>query len=385
MIVSAAARIQSVEEYYFARKLRQVAQMNQDGGLPVLNLGIGSPDLPPHPSVVQALAEEAQKPNTHGYQSYRGIPELRQAYSNWYQKYYGVALNPDTEIMPLMGSKEGIMHISMAYLNEGDEVLIPNPGYPTYEAVTKIAGGKPRYYNLDESNGWLPNLEELGRQDLSKVKLCWVNYPQMPTGATAPWDFMQKLVAFAQEHQILLCHDNPYSFILTEQRQSLLQVPNALEVALELNSLSKSHNMAGWRMGMLAGSQERLNEIAKFKTNMDSGMFLPVQKAAIAALQLDEEWFTHINAQYAERRKWAWRLMDILEASYDPNTVGMFVWGKIPQHWKSAEELTEKVLHKNRVFLTPGHIFGSQGERYIRISLCSPVELLKEAFNRIIG
>lgn len=383
MKVQISDRIGSVQEYYFAKKLREIAQMNQEAATrKVINLGIGSPDLPPHPSVVQTLSTYASMPHHHGYQSYRGVAELRQAYALWYQKYYGVVLNPEHEIMPLMGSKEGIMHISMAYLNEGDEVLIPNPGYPTYEAVTKIAGGIPRNYHLKPENDWLIDLDSLAKEDLGKVKLCWVNYPHMPTGAQAPLSFLEELVAFAKEHNILLCHDNPYSFILTETPQSLLQVPNALDTAVELNSLSKSQNMAGWRMGMLAGNSERLNEIAKFKTNMDSGMFLPVQQAAITALSLDKEWYQELNHVYRERRKLAWEIMDFLGCRYRKDSVGMFVWGEVPAG-HTASSMSDQYLYGASVFLTPGHIFGSEGNDYIRLSLCSSMPMLAEALERM--
>ena len=329
------------------------------------------------------LNEESIKSTSHGYQSYVGIPELRKAFAGWYKKYFGVELNPDNEILPLMGSKEGIMHISMAFVNQGDEVLVPDPGYPTYSSVTSLVGGKIRYYELDEKTGWLPDLQALELLDLTKVKLMWVNYPHMPTGTPGSLRLFEKLVAFADTHSILLCNDNPYSFILNRNYHSLLSVDGAKEVALELNSLSKSHNMAGWRIGMVAGHSEYLKSILRVKSNMDSGMFLPIQKAAVEALNNPQEWYEQINMVYEKRRKTVEEIMDILGCRYDKNQVGLFVWGRISESVTSCEEYVEEILNKAGVFITPGFIFGSKGERYIRISLCAGEDLLEEAKKRI--
>ncbi|HWR75518.1 MAG TPA: aminotransferase class I/II-fold pyridoxal phosphate-dependent enzyme, partial [Bacteroidales bacterium] len=329
------------------------------------------------------LIEESTKPTSHGYQSYIGIPELRQAFAGWYKKYFGVELNPDNEIIPLMGSKEGIMHISMAFVNQGDEVLIPDPGYPTYSSVTNLVGGKIKYYELDEKTGWMPDLQALELLDLSKVKLMWLNYPHMPTGTTGSIKLFEDLVAFADAHSILICNDNPYSFILNRNYLSLLSVDGAKDVALELNSLSKSHNMAGWRVGMVAGHSEYLKSILRVKSNMDSGMFLPVQKAAAEALNNPPEWYEQVNLVYEKRRTKVEEIMDILGCRYDKNQVGLFVWGRIPESVASCEDYVEGILNEAGVFITPGFIFGSKGERYIRISLCASDDLLEEAKKRI--
>jgi aspartate/methionine/tyrosine aminotransferase len=378
-----AQRIEGVSEYYFAKKLREIRELDQDGGPKVLNLGIGSPDLPPHPSVVEALCQGAAQPQAHGYQAYRGTAELREAFAQWYRRSYGVALDPASEIMPLLGSKEGIMHLTMSYAEPGDEVLVPNPGYPTYEAVARLAQATPRRYPLHERLGWLPDLDALAQEGLGKAKMLWINYPNMPTGAQASRAFFDEAVAFAREHGILLCHDNPYSFILNPNPQSLLQAQGALEVAVELNSLSKSHNMAGWRMGMLAGRADRLDEVARFKTNMDSGMFLPVQQAAAAALRLGPDWFASLNAVYEARRRWAWEIMEAIGCVYERHAVGMFVWAKIPANWPDGMALSDRLLREARVFITPGSIFGSQGDGHIRLSLCSSEAVLQEALARI--
>lgn len=383
MEVETASRIQSVQEYYFSKKLREIARMNQRSDTKVINLGIGSPDLPPHPKVIESLQQSANISGHHAYQSYRGIPELRFAFAKWYEQKFKVTLHADDEILPLMGSKEGIMHISMTFLNAGDQVLIPDPGYPTYEAVTKLAGGIPITYGLSEENQWLPDLAELASRDLSKVKLMWVNYPHMPSGTPAPPSFFKELISFAKKHQILICNDNPYSFILNNQPQSIMAIDGAKDVALELNSLSKSHNMAGWRIGMLAGKADFLNEIVKFKTNMDSGMYLPVQHAAITALNLEQSWYDQLNDVYRKRREKVWKMLDSLQCQYSKNQVGMFVWAKISDDWSKGLTLSNHFLYESYVFITPGFIFGSRGDRYIRISLCSTEEVLDEALSRI--
>jgi LL-diaminopimelate aminotransferase len=377
-----AKRLEGISEYYFSQKLREIDSLNKEGKN-IINLGIGSPDLPPHPDVIRTLQEEAAKPGVHGYQGYKGIPALRQAFADWYQRWYQVTLDPDTQILPLLGSKEGIMHICMTYLNEGDEALIPDPGYPTYGSAVKLAGGKPVTYLLQKERNWQPDLEALAATDLGKVKLMFVNYPHMPTGQQTDTGLFENLVRFAKEHQILLVHDNPYSFILNDNPASLLAVPGAAAVALELNSLSKSHNMAGWRIGMLCGSKERIEEVLRFKSNMDSGMFMPLQLAAVKALSLGPDWYSHINSIYAERRTRVYQILDILNCSYSLNQVGLFVWAKIPDHYKDAYALSDEILYGASVFLTPGGIFGSQGNRYIRISLCGDISRFEQAITRI--
>ncbi|GEP96502.1 pyridoxal phosphate-dependent aminotransferase [Chitinophaga cymbidii] len=377
-----AKRLQHTEEYYFSRKLREIDELNK-AGANVINLGIGSPDLPPHPSVVAALNEHAAKSNTHAYQGYKGIPALRQAIANWYGRFYNVPLNPDTEVLPLIGSKEGIMHICMTYLQEGDEALIPDPGYPTYRSAVQLSGATPVTYTLSEENGWQPDLAALEQQDLSKVKLMWVNYPHMPTGTPAKKETFAALVAFARKHNIILCHDNPYSFILNDHPASLMATPGAMDVALELNSLSKSGNMAGWRVGMLVGKAAFLNEVLRFKSNMDSGMFQPVQMAAVAALELGPEWYAELNGIYSARRKKVFALLDQLGCTYDPSQVGMFVWAKIPAGYKDGFALSDEVLQNARVFITPGGIFGTNGNGYIRVSLCRDENVFGEAIQRL--
>ncbi|TCC94648.1 aminotransferase class I/II-fold pyridoxal phosphate-dependent enzyme [Pedobacter hiemivivus] len=377
-----AKRLDGISEYYFSQKLREIDSLNKEGKN-IINLGIGSPDLPPHPDVIKTLQEEAAKPGVHGYQGYKGIPALRQAFTDWYQRWYQVSLDPDTEVLPLIGSKEGIMHICMTYLNEGDEALIPDPGYPTYSSAVKLAGGKPVSYLLQEERNWYPDLESLAARDLSKVKLMFVNYPHMPTGQQMGPDLFENLVRFAKENQILLVHDNPYSFILNDNPVSLLKAPGAKEVVLELNSLSKSHNMAGWRIGMLCGSKERIEEVLRFKSNMDSGMFQPLQMAAAKALSLGPEWYSHINSIYAERREQVYRILDILGCSYSLKQVGLFVWAKIPDRYEDGYALSDEILYGSNVFLTPGGIFGSQGNRYIRISLCGDLSRFEQAITRI--
>lgn len=384
MKVKPADRTESVQEYYFSQKLRQIDQMRQSG-IDVINLGIGSPDQPPSGNTIDKLAEEAAKPTSHGYQSYTGIPALRKAFAVWYETYFNVELDPDSEILPLMGSKEGIMHISMAFVNPGDDVLVPNPGYPTYSSVTKLVGGNIKYYELDEKNGWIPDMEKLEKEDLTRVKIMWTNYPHMPTGTRGSLKLFENLVAFASKHSFLLCNDNPYSFILNNEYYSILAVDGAKEVALELNSLSKSHNMAGWRIGMVAGHQDYIKSILKVKSNMDSGMFRAMQAAAAEALNNPPSWYEKVNSVYTQRRKIVREIMDILRCRVDKNQVGLFVWGRIPDEIASCESFVEEILNKVHVFLTPGFIFGSKGDRYIRISLCADEKTLQEAKKRIIS
>lgn len=381
-MIQVANRLNGIGEYYFSQKLREIDEMNK-AGMQVINLGIGSPDLPPHPDVIKTLQEESAKNNTHAYQSYKGSPILRKAVSDWYQKWYNVQLDTDTEILPLIGSKEGIMHICMTYLNEGDTVLLPNPGYPTYSSAVKLAGGTGIDYDLQEARNWAPDFEALEKLNLQKVKLMFVNYPHMPTGQLPSATVFEQLVSFAKKHSILIVHDNPYSFILNDSPASLLAAEGAKEVVIELNSLSKSHNMAGWRVGVLCGAKERINEILRFKSNMDSGMFLPVQLAAAKALGLGSDWYESVNKVYKERRKKVFELLDMLNCVYDKNQVGMFVWAKIPTTYKDGYALSDEVLYKSNVFITPGGIFGSNGDGFIRVSLCAPVQRFEEAIERI--
>lgn len=382
MEIDVAKRLQQTEEYYFSKKLREVDEMNRSGAQ-VINLGIGSPDLPPHPEVIETLQQQAALPQTHGYQSYKGAPQLRQAIADWYKTYYRVSLDPDSEILPLMGSKEGIVHICMTYLQEGDQALIPNPGYPTYASAVKLSGATPVSYELRPENDWLIDIDALERTDLSRVKLMWINYPHMPTGASANHEFFEKIVAFGKKHHILICHDNPYSFILNEQPLSLMEVPGAHQVAIELNSLSKSSNMAGWRVGMLIGHADRITQIMRFKSNMDSGMFLPVQLAAAKALQVGPAWYQNLNNEYRERRKRVYEIMDLLGCTYRTDQVGLFVWARIPQHYKDGFQLSDEVLYNKHIFITPGGIFGPVGDPYIRISLCAQNTVYQGAIDRI--
>ncbi len=360
MKVKPADRINTIEEYYFSRKLRQIDQM-RNAGADIISLGIGSPDQPPSDNTIRRLADEAHKPGVHGYQSYAGNPALRKAFSDWYFKYFKVRLDPENEILPLMGSKEGIMHISMAFVNTGDEVLVPNPGYPTYSSVTNLVGGKIRYYDLDEKNGWYPDLETLERSDLGKVKLMWTNYPHMPTGTKASAELFRQLVAFSADHGILLCNDNPYSFILNQEYLSLLAAEGAMETAIELNSLSKSHNMAGWRIGMVAGHRDYIKNILKVKSNMDSGMFLPLQLAAVEALNNPPSWYDTVNKVYKERRKTAESIMDLLRCRFSKEQTGLFVWGRIPDEIENCEAFVEEILNKAHVFINPGIHFRKPG------------------------
>lgn len=382
MNIKVADRLLDTEEYYFSKKLSEIEKMNQ-AGEKVINLGIGSPDLPPSPKVIETLREESCKSGNHGYQSYKGSPVLRQAFADWYARFYDVHLDSATEILPLMGSKEGILHICMTYLQAGDEALIPNPGYPTYASAVRLSGAKGVYYSLNESKGWLPDFKELEQLVTPHTKLMWINYPHMPTGTRATFSFFEKLVDFARANQILLCHDNPYSFILNPEPMSLLRVEGSKEVAIELNSLSKSSNMAGWRVGMLAGKAERINEILRFKSNMDSGMFLPLQLAAAKALSLEEDWYDSVNETYAKRKTLASTLLDQIGCTYSIAQSGLFIWAKIPKSCTNGYELSDKILQEARVFITPGGIFGSQGEKYIRVSLCASEETFKLAMQRI--
>lgn len=382
MIIEPAQRVANVQEYYFSRNNRRLDDLRSKG-VDVINLGIGSPDMPPPANVINTLAEAAAQPNAHGYQSYVGIPALREGYAEWYNRCYGVQLDPKNEILPLIGSKEGIFHISMAFLNPGDGVLVPDPGYPTYSSVSNLVGAKVIKYKLYEHLNWQPDFDELEKLDLSGVKIMWINYPNMPTGAPATMELYQKIVDFGRKHNILICNDNPYSFILHKEPISLLSVPGAKDVAIELNSMSKAHNMAGWRFGMAASNAEIINVVLRVKSNMDSGVFKPMQLAAVEALKLDKEWFSSLNAKYRERQQSAFAIMEALGCSFDRNQGGLFVWARVPDKYKNGEELSDKVLYGTGVFITPGFIFGSQGDRFIRISLCAKVEVFNEALARI--
>ena len=382
MNMQTSNRLEGIGEYYFSQKLREIEQLNK-AGKQIINLGIGSPDLAPHPEVVKVLQETSAADNVHAYQSYKGSPILRNAIAEFHQTWYGVTLDPESEVLPLIGSKEGIMHICMTYLNAGDQALIPNPGYPTYSSAVKLAGGEPVYYDLTLAGNWEPDLEALEKTDLSKVKLMWVNYPHMPTGQLPSDHFFEALIAFATRHQILICHDNPYSFILNETPQSLLSVKGANEVVVELNSLSKSSNMAGWRVGMLVGKKERIEEVLRFKSNMDSGMYLPIQLAAAKALGLGKDWYESINVIYKARREKVFELLDLLNCTYSKTQVGMFVWASIPANYADGFALSDKVLYDANVFITPGGIFGTGGNGFIRISLCAPVERFELAIERV--
>ena len=375
MIINPAKRTESVQEYYFSRKLKEIAQMSG-----VINLGIGSPDGLPPVEAVDALCESARQPGNHAYQSYVGLPELRKAFADWYSKWYGVELDPSKEIQPLVGSKEGILLISLAFLDKGDKVLVPDPGYPTYSSASKLVEAEILTYDLKAETGWQPDFEALEKMDLSGVKIMWTNYPNMPTGAPATEELYSKLVDFGNRHGILICNDNPYSFILNNRPLSILSQPEAKNCCLELNSLSKAHNMAGWRVGMVAADAEIIAQIMKVKTQMDSGMFKPLQLAAVEALRQTEEWFTQLNAEYSRRRVLAGEIFDIIGAEYDKDSVGMFLWGRVD---KTGAEISDKLLYEAGVFITPGFIFGKKGENYIRISLCAKPEVLEEAAKRI--
>ena len=380
-MIEPAKRLQSVGEYYFSKKMREV-NLLKASGMPIINLGIGSPDLQPPHKVITALTESLTNSNAHKYQSYQGLLELREEMAVFYRKKFSVSLSPRTEILPLIGSKEGIMHISMAYLNQGDEVLIPNPGYPTYQSVTELLGAKPVFYDLTQENNWIPDILELERLDLSKVKLMWINYPHMPTGAKATYKLFGELIDFAKRNSILIINDNPYSFVLNDSPKSILSVKGAKEVCLELNSLSKTFNMAGWRVGMVLGDEKYLNNIIKVKSNMDSGMFFGIQKGAVEALKCSEMWYISLNSVYEQRRELIWKLAKALGCKLDKNTAGLFVWAKLPGFLK-AEEFVDVILKKHHIFIAPGTVFGSNGEGYIRFSLCASTEDIEEAIARI--
>lgn len=390
--MNTSKRLEGIGEYYFSQKLREIDELNRQGKN-IINLGIGSPDQPPHPEVIRVLQDESAKPNVHGYQSYKGSPVLRKAVATWYRGWYGVELDADTEILPLIGSKEGIMHICMTYLNEGDGALVPNPGYPTYRSAVKLAGGTCLDYTLSGDKGWMPDFDELdrlvgtiaGAGGEGRVKLMWVNYPHMPTGKLPDRGLFEKLVAFGKKHGILICHDNPYSFILNDSPMSLLSVEGAKEVVIELNSLSKSQNMAGWRVGTLAGAKERIDEVMRFKSNMDSGMFLPLQLAAAKALSLGREWYESVNEVYRERRVRVFGLLEQLGCEFSREQAGLFVWAKVPATYKDGYALSDRVLYEAGVFITPGGIFGPAGEGYVRVSLCSAGEKLTESIQRVRG
>lgn len=382
-MIKTANRIAHVEEYYFSRKLAEVRSLDT-GEVRVINLGIGSPDQAPSSNAIEALTTSAHNPANHGYQNYKGIPAFRKAIADFYKRTYGVSLDAESMILPLMGSKEGIMHIAMAFVNEGEEVLIPNPGYPTYSSVANLVGAKLRPYDLKEDLNWGIDIDFLRQTDLSKVKVMWVNFPHMPTGRTASREELKALVDLAREHQFLIVNDNPYSLILNDDPVSLLSIEGADEVALELNSLSKSHNMAGWRLGWVAGRKDFIDPVLKVKSNMDSGMFLGLQHAAVEALNNNgKEWFTTLNRMYEERKQAAHQILDLLGCSYSMQQSGLFVWAKAPDEIADVEKWIDEILYGTKVFITPGFIFGEAGRRFIRISLCSTVEKLKEASSRI--
>ena len=381
--IQPAQRLESVSEYYFSRKLKEVAAMNA-AGMQVISLGVGSPDMPPSEETVETLCTEAHNPNGHGYQPYVGISELREAFARFYKRWYDVELDAKTEIQPLIGSKEGILHVTLAFVNPGDQVLVPNPGYPTYTSLSRLLGAEVVHYDLKEENGWMPDFDALERMDLSRVKLMWTNYPNMPTGANATMELYGRLVNFARRKGIVIVNDNPYSFILNDHPLSILSVEGAKECCIEFNSMSKSHNMPGWRIGMIAANATFISWILKVKSNIDSGMYRAMQLAAVKALDAEAHWYEGNNANYASRRKTAGEIMDALGCTYDKSQVGMFLWGRIPDHYADVEELTERVLHEARVFIVPGFIFGSNGSRYIRISLCAKSEQLAEALKRIL-
>ena len=380
--IKPANRVAKVEDYYFSKKLKEVAMMNAQG-MNVINLGVGSPDLAPSKETLDELHSESLKNDANGYQPYVGIPEFRKAYSKWYKKWYGVDLNPDNEIQPLIGSKEGILHITMAFVNPGDKVLVPNPGYPTYSSVSKLAEAELICYDLTEENDWMPDFESIEKNDLSGVKLMWVNYPNMPTGKNSSEELFEKLIAFGKKHNIVIVNDNPYSFILNDKPLSILSLPGAKDICIELNSMSKSHNMPGWRIGVACANKEFITWILRVKSNIDSGMYKPLQKAAVKALENSEEWHKANNDVYRKRRDNAEKIMNLIGCTFDKEQTGLFLWGKINDKYKDVEELTENILHNAKVFITPGKIFGSNGDRYVRISLCAPEEKLDEAYNRI--
>jgi aspartate/methionine/tyrosine aminotransferase len=380
-----AKRLDGIGEYYFSQKLREIDSLNKQGK-DIINLGIGSPDLPPHPEVIKTLQDESAKPNVHAYQSYKGSPALRKAISEWYKKWYGVELDPESEILPLIGSKEGIMHICMTYFQQGIGVLIPNPGYPTYSSAVKLSGATPVYYNLVEANNYEPDfteLEKIVRSSATEVRGLFVNYPQMPTGQLPTRELFDKLISFAKRNNVLIIHDNPYSFILNDDPMSILETDGAKDCAIELNSLSKSHNMAGWRVGMLCGAKDRIDEVLRFKSNMDSGMFLPVQLAAAKALSLDKAWYGQVNSVYRKRREKVFELLDALKCVYSKKQAGLFVWATVNKRFKDCYDCSDFILHNSYVFITPGGIFGNAGEKYIRVSLCATEEKISEAIKRV--
>ena len=380
--IEPARRVATIKEYYFSKKLREVAQLNAQGR-DIISLGIGGPDRPPHPDVVETLCTEASKPDAHGYQPYVGLPALRRAYAQWYERFYGVTLDPDREIQPVIGSKEGILHATLTFVNPGEGVLVPNPGYPTYTSVSRLAEAEIFTYDLREQTGWQPDFDALEQLPLERIKLMWVNYPHMPTGRCASLELFERLVDFGKRHGIVIVNDNPYSFILNEKPLSIFNVEGAKDIAIEMNSLSKSHNMPGWRMGMVAAKPQFIEWILKVKSNIDSGQFKPMMMAAARALQCDAEWYSTINAVYAERRRIAEQIMNCLGCHFDPAQRGLFLWGRIPDNYSGSEELADRLLYDARVFVTPGFIFGSNGNRYIRISLCATKEKMQEALSRI--
>jgi len=380
-MITSSDRIRFVQEYYFSRKLQEIAKIQNPS---VINLGIGNPDLPPSETTINELIESSGDRKSHGYQLYKGIPELRIAFSEWYKNSYDVTLNPDKEILPLLGSKEGIVHTSLAFLNPGDEVLVPNPGYVTYTNATRLAGAIPVTYTLNDESYWYPDFSGLAKSNLEKVKLMWVNYPHMPTGASGKVTLFQNLIEFGRTHDILICHDNPYSFILNENPLSIFTADKEIQYSIELNSLSKSHNMAGWRVGMVAGRSEYIQAILQVKSNMDSGMFLPLQKAAVKALESPPEWQNNLNLKYMERRKHIWKILDTLGCEYRKNQAGLFVWAKIPQEFENGEEYSDWLLNTCHIFIAPGFIFGSEGNKYIRMSICVNESILNEVKNRIL-
>lgn len=377
-----ANRVQQVKEYYFSRKLKEIAELNAKGA-DIISLGIGGPDRPPHIDTINTLCQEAQLPNSHGYQSYVGLPELREAFSQWYKRFYNVELNSANEIQPLIGSKEGILHTTLAFVNPGDGVLLPNPGYPTYTSVSRLAEAELYTYDLTEESNWEPDFDALEKLPLDKIKLMWVNYPHMPTGKRASLELFKKLVDFGRKHNIVIVNDNPYSFILNDKPLSIFNIEGAKDIAIEMNSLSKSHNMPGWRIGMLASNPTFIQWILKVKSNIDSGQFRPMMKAAIEALKQGQEWYDDVNSTYAKRRLIAEEIMNTLGCHFDPEQSGLFLWGRIPNDAASSEALADDILYNARVFITPGFIFGSNGDRYIRISLCATEEKMNEALNRI--
>jgi len=383
MIIKAARRTDQVSEYYFSKKLKEIEKMNAKG-MEVINLGIGNPDLPPPIQAIKKAKESISKKDGHGYQSYRGTAEFRNSISLWYKKYYGVTLDSEHEVLPLMGSKEGIFYISMAFLNQGEVALVPNPGYPSYASITRMIGGEVLPYELKEENSWFPDLHSLEKHDLSNVKIMWVSYPHMPTGAIPTEKLFKDLIEFGLRNKILICLDNPYSFILNRNPLSIFSAPESKQLALELNSLSKSHNMAGWRLGMLSGRNDYIEKVLKITSNIQSGMFLALQKAAIEALKLPVSWYDHLNSVYESRREYAWDILDQLGCSYKKKQAGLFVWAKIPEKETDSYTYSDRILEKAKVFITPGAIFGEQGKNYLRISICNDIAVLERARNRII-